>query len=351
MAVAEQIKGDKKMTLNRRFLLQARPIGMPKPEDFALVQTTLPTPAPGEFIIRNHFASLDPAQRGWMDDIPSYLPPIALGAPVRATTVGRVHASATPDFAVGDWVVGLNALEDYSVARTGGFTSKIDATAVPSVTNYLSVLGAVGLTAYFGLIDAARPKSGETVLVSGAAGAVGSLVGQIAKIHGCRAVGIAGGPQKTQRLIDRYHYDAAIDYRDKDLRAMSKAIKSACPDGVDIYFDNVGGLILDAAMANFNEHARGIMCGMISQYNATTPVPGPTNMWRLITQQASLIGFLVRDYVPRFAQGGAQMAQWLAQGKLVFDEDIQVGLENALPSFLRLFSGANEGKLILKIAE
>lgn len=339
------------MSFNRRLLLRRRPKGLPRHEDFDLVREPLGEPAADELIVRNHYASLDPAIRGWLDDAPSYMPPIALGEAVRATTIGRVHASANPDFTVGDWVLGLNALEDYSLVRPGGFTATIDPSLVGSVTHYLSVLGAVGLTAYFGLLDAGKPKPGETVLVSGAAGAVGSLVGQIAKIHGCRAVGIAGGLEKCEKLKSRYGYDAAIDYRGKDKAALTRAIAEACPQGVDIYFDNVGGDILDAALANLASHARVVLCGMIAQYNADAPLPGPSNLWNVIVTQSQLIGFLIRDYAPRFGEGGAQMAQWISAGQLLFDEHIEQGLENAVDAFLMLFSGANTGKLILKIAD
>jgi NADPH-dependent curcumin reductase CurA len=335
----------------KRLLLMRRPQGLPVAADFALVDTAIPVPGPGELVIRNHYASLDPAIRGWMDDAPSYMPPIALGDPVRATTIGRVHASSVPDFAPCDWVMGLNAIEDYSVAKLGGFTSKIDPALVPSVTNYLSVLGAVGLTAYFGLLDAGEPQPGDTVLVSGAAGAVGSLVGQIAKLKGCRAVGIAGGADKCARLTSRYGYDAAIDYKGKDLAALSADIRAACPGRVNVFFDNVGGVVLDAALSHLAEHARVVMCGMISQYNANGPVPGPTNLWQVIAQQAQLRGFLIRDYVPKFAEGAAQMAAWIGAGQLVFDEHIESGIDHAVDAFLMLFSGANQGKLILKLAE
>ena len=210
------------MTTNRRFLLVRRPHGMPVPEDFRLDESDIPTPAPGGFMVRNHFCSLDPAQRGWMDDAPSYMPPIALGDPVRATTVGVVHASNTPDFQTGDWVLGLNALEDYSVNQAGGFTMKIDLSQVDSPSQFLSAMGAVGLTAYFGLLEVAKPQPGEVLLVSGAAGAVGSAVGQIGKIAGCRVIGIAGGAKKCRRLIDDYGFDVAIDYKGKTVCATQR---------------------------------------------------------------------------------------------------------------------------------
>jgi NADPH-dependent curcumin reductase CurA len=337
------------MHANRRFLLVRRPIGTPVPDDFRLVTEPVPDLRDGELLVRNHYASLDPAIRGWLDDAPSYLPPIPLGAAVRATTVGRVAASRNADFAEGDWVMGLNAIEDYSVASPGGFTSKIDPGQVPSVTNYLSVFGAVGLTAYFGLLDVGRPIDGDTVLVSGAAGAVGSLVGQIARIKGCRAIGIAGGADKCRRLTESYGYDAAIDYRGRSVDELAGAIRAAAPDGVNIVFENVGGTVLDAALLNLAPSARVVLCGLIAEYNAPEGPIGTRNLWQLIVHSARIEGFVVRDYVPRFAEGAAQMAQWLGEGRLRFDEHIDEGIENALPAFLRLFDGTNEGKMILKI--
>jgi NADPH-dependent curcumin reductase CurA len=245
--------------------------------------------------------------------------------------------------------MGLNGIEEYSVGSVGGFTQPIDPAAVPAVTNYLSLFGAVGLTAYFGFIDVCEPKPGDTVLVSGAAGAVGSLVGQIAKIKGCRAIGIAGGAAKCARLTERYGFDAAIDYRGKDVAALDAAIRAAAPDGVDIIFENVGGDILDAGLLNLRHGARVGLCGLISEYNAPEPV-GIRNLWRLIVNRASIRGLLVADYVPRFAEGAAAMGQWLREGRLVFDEHIDEGIENALPAFMRLFDGSNDGKMILKLA-
>ncbi len=337
------------MTQNRRFLLVRRPNGMPVPEDFRFVSESIPDLPPGAILVRNRFASLDPAQRGWMDDAPSYMPPIALGDPVRATTVGVVEASDNPDLAPGQWVMGLNALEDYSIAMPGGFTMPIDAQAVPSPSNYLSALGAVGLTAYFGLVEVARPVAGETLLVSGAAGAVGSAVGQIGKIMGCRVVGIAGGPRKCARLIDDYGFDAAIDYKGKDHSALVAAIAKACPGGANIVFENVGGAVLEAEVFNLAHHARIVLCGLIAEYNAPEKL-GLRNLWQILVNRATLHGFLIADYADRFAEGGAQMAAWLAEGLLRADEDVQEGLENAYPAFMRLFSGANTGKLVLRIA-
>ena len=338
------------MPANRRFLLVRRPSGLPVVEDFQLVEEPVPTPPPGGFVVRNHYASLDPAQRGWMDDVPSYMPPIRLGDAVRATTVGTIHASDSADFRPGDWVLGVNGLEEYSVGTPGGFASKIDVSAVDTPSRYLSVLGAVGLTAYFAMTDVARPKAGETLLVSGAAGAVGSVVGQIGKINGCRVIGIAGGPDKCRRLIEEFGFDVAIDYKGKRLRELSDEIGAAAPDGIDIQFENVGGIILEAGIFNLARNARVILCGLISEYNETQKV-GIRNLWQVLTKEATIHGFLISAYVDRFAEGAAQMAQWMAEGCLHMDEDIQQGLENAFPAFMRLFSGANTGKLILKIAQ
>lgn len=337
------------MTSNRRFLLRRRPQGEPVPDDFELVSEDKPVLSDGQFLIRNHYASLDPAMRGWMDDADSYMPPIPLNAPVRASTIGVVEESRAEGFVPGQWVMGLNAIEDYSIAAAGGFTQPIDPSLVPTVTNFLSLFGAVGMTAYFGLLEVCEPKAGETVLVSGAAGAVGSIVGQIAKIQGCRVVGIAGGAEKCARLKDRYGFDAAIDYRGKDEAALVAEIALKAPNGVDVIFENVGGIVLDAGLMNLNLHARVGLCGLISEYNTAEPV-GARNLWRLIVNRASIRGLLVADYVARFGEGAAKMGEWAAQGKIVVDEHIDDGIENAYDAFMRLFSGSNQGKMILRIA-
>ena len=337
------------MPANRRFLLARRPHGTPAPDDFSLVEQEVPESPEGGFVVRNCYASLDPAQRGWMDDAPSYMPPIALGDPVRATTVGVVHSSNTPDFKVGDWVMGLNGLEDYSVNQAGGFTMKIDVSQVDSPSKFLSAMGAVGLTAYFGLTEVAKPQPGETLLVSGAAGAVGSAVGQIGKIMGCRVIGIAGGAEKCRRLIDDYGFDVAIDYKGKSVQQLAAEIGAAAPEGVNVIFENVGGDVMDAELLNLAMRARIVLCGLISEYNSEEKL-GVRNLWRVLTTRSTIHGYLIMDYVDRFAEGGAQMAQWMAQGRLRIDEDVQEGLENSYAAFMRLFSGANTGKLVLKIA-
>ncbi|WP_298675395.1 NADP-dependent oxidoreductase [uncultured Sphingomonas sp.] len=338
------------MPTNRRFLLERRPNGVPALADFRLAEAPVPVPGDGEFVVRTIYASLDPAMRGWLDDAPSYMPPIPLGDAVRASTVGRVAASRNADFPDGAWVSGLGAIEEYSLAQAGGFMRRVDPDAVPSPSNYLSVLGAVGMTAYFGVVDVLAAKAGQTLLVSGAAGAVGSLVGQIGKILGCRTIGIAGGPEKIARLTRDYKYDVGIDYRGKDRVTLEREIRAAAPDGVDLVFENVGGDILDATLSCLSPHATIALCGLISEYNSPEKI-GARQLWQLIVHRASIRGFLVSDYLARFEEGGAQMAAWMQEGKLRFDEHIDHGIENALPAFLRLFDGTNEGKMILQIGE
>lgn len=337
------------MGLNRRFLLVRRPIGTPAADDFLLVNADVPCPPPGGFVMRNHYASLDPAQRGWMDDAESYMPPIMLGEPVRATCVGVVHESDNPAFARGQWVIALNALEDYSAVMPDGFTLPVDVSAVASPSNFLSAFGAVGLTAYFGLLDVAKPRAGETLLVSGAAGAVGSAVGQIGKILGCRVIGIAGGAEKCRRLVEDYGFDAAIDYKGKDHPALVAAIAEAAPGGADIVFENVGGTVMEAEVFNLASHARIVLCGLISEYNASEKA-GMRNLWQILARRATIHGFLIMDFANRFPEGAAQMSHWMSEGRLRIDEDVQQGLENAYTAFMRLFTGANTGKLVLKIS-
>lgn len=336
------------MNANQRVLLRHRPRGAPLAGDFELVATPLPALREGEFLVHNLYCSLDPAMRRWMDE-ESYAPPIPLGAPVRCSVFGRIAESRCPGFEVGDHLFGIGGVENYSVMTPGGFTTLVDPTDVASPTNYLSIFGAVGLSAYFGLIEVGKPREGETVLVSGAAGGVGSIAGQIARIQGCRAVGIAGGAEKCARLIDRYGFDAAIDYKGKDLAALTAEVKRACPGGVDIFFDNVGGVALDAALANLNNNARLVMCGMISTYNADAPEPGPTNLFQIVGHTATMQGFLIRNYVSRLREGIAALKPWVDEGRIRFDEHVDEGIENFHASFSRLFDGTNQGKLILKL--
>jgi len=333
---------------NRQLLLKQRPHGRPGPECYEWRESRTAAPADGELLVRNLYLSLDPAIRGWMDDAPSYMPPIPVGSVMRGTTIARVIESRCDGFLPGDIVQGLNGWEDYSITPGAGFTAKVPLELKRPLTNFLSVLGPTGLTAYFGLIDVGRPQRGETVLVSGAAGAVGSIVGQIAAILGCHAVGIAGGAQKCSWLTEQLGFDAAIDYKRE--AGLGAAIQAACPDGVDVYFDNVGGPLLESVLANINERARLLMCGAISGYNAVEPPPGPRNLWQLIVKSARLEGFLIKSYLGRWAEGRAQMAAWLDAGLIKHREHVDRGLENAPQSFLRLFDGNHDGKLIVDIA-
>ncbi|MEL7029599.1 MAG: NADP-dependent oxidoreductase, partial [Pseudomonadota bacterium] len=320
-------------------------------DDFSYVEEEAPTIGEGEALIRNVYISMDPAIRGWMDDAPSYLPPIELGTVVKANALGRVVESKNPKFAVGDFVIGFNGWEEYSIFESDGHGDKVDPTLVPSLTNYLSALGVVGLTAYFGLLEVGQPKEGETVLVSGGAGAVGSLVGQIAKIKGCRAVGVVGTEDKRKWLVDELGFDDAFIYKGKDVAALDADIKRTCPNGVDVYFENVGGELLDATLLNINDNARIAVCGLIAGYNADGKPPAVHNLWRLIVHSARMEGLLIRNYFHRLGEGAETMGGWIAEGKISFREHVEDGLENALDVFMMLFDGTNTGKLILKIGE
>lgn len=333
---------------NRQWLLRKRPAGMVKESDFELRESAAPTPADGEALVRVLYISFDPAMRGWMEDRPSYIPPVGLGEVMRAGAVGQVVESKSPDFAVGDVVQGMFGWQEYGLAGRRGLMS---ATVVPKgmpPTWPLGVCGITGLTAYFGLLDLGKPKPGETVVVSGAAGATGSVAGQIATLQGCRAIGIAGGTEKCRWLTEKAHFDAAIDYKREDVAARLRAL---CPKGIDVYFDNVGGEILDAALANLAQRARIVQCGGISSYNETTPPPGPRNLMNLVVTRSRMEGFIVIDYAARFGEAAAQLAKWVAEGKLAHAEDVQRGIENAPKTFLRLFEGKNLGKQLLQVAE
>lgn len=338
------------MAQNRQFILVQRPDGTPQPDDFAIETTAVPELREGEFLIRNHYASLDPGIRPRLDAGDSYMPPIETGAPIAATTLGVIEASRAPEFSPGQWVMGMNTIGDYAIGTAGGFTRIIDPDAVPEITNYLSALGAVGMTSYFGYLEVGQPRGDDVVLVSAAAGAVGSVVGQIARIRGAKKIiGIAGGPEKCARLIERYGYDAAIDYRGKDVEELSAAIRAEAPGGIDIVFENVGGTVLDAALLNLAHEARVVLCGLISEYNSPEKI-GARNLWRLLVSQASIHGFLVLKFIDRFPEGMAQMAEWIRNGQLIADEHVEDGLDNAYAAFMRLFSGSNHGKMILRIA-
>lgn len=333
---------------NRQWVLANRPKGMVKESDFAYRETAIPVPAEGEFLVRNLYIAFDPAMRGWMMDRPSYIPPVQLGEAMRAVCVGQVVESRHPDFAAGDFVRGTFGWQDYMATDGSGMVPAVKVPPGQPLTMSLSVLGITGLTAYFGLLDIGRPQAGETVVVSGAAGATGSVVGQIARIKGCRAVGIAGGSEKCQWLAAEAGFDAVIDYKAEDVPGR---LKEVCPAGIDIFFDNVGGEVLDAALGLIALKARVVLCGGISRYNEEAAPPGPRNYLSLLGQRARMEGFIVLDYASRFAEAMQELTSWVAGGRITYKEDIQEGFENAPKTFLRLFGGKNFGKQLLKIAE
>ena len=313
--------------------------------DWAFRTEPVPEPGEGQFLVRVMYISLDPAMRGWMNDARSYVPPVGIGEVMRAGGVGRVVASRHPDFAVGNHVSGVFGVQDYALSDGRGVV-RVSAETAP-LPKYLSMLGMPGMTAYFGLLDIGRPVEGETVVVSAAAGAVGQVVGQIAKIRGCRVVGIAGGEEKCRFIVDDLGFDAAVDYKNEDVRA---ALRERCPDRVNVYFDNVGGEILDTVLTRLARHARIVICGSISQYNNEGPARGPANYMALLVDRARMEGFLVFDYAKRYPEAAKEMAGWMAEGRLKSVEDMVTGMEQFPATLLRLYSGANFGKLILSVA-
>ena len=329
---------------NRLFRLAKRPVGEAKRDDFAFAVEPVSALTEGQLLVKTLYLSLDPAMRGWMNDARSYIAPVGLGDVMRAGGVGSVIESKHPKFQVGDTVSGMLNVQEYAVSDGKGMV-KIDPTRAP-LTSYLNVLGMPGMTAYFGLLESGLPKAGETLVVSGATGAVGATVGQVAKILGLRAVGIAGGQEKCDYAINELGFDACIDYKNQDVR---KGLKEACPGGIDIYFDNVGGEILDIVLARINLKARIIICGAISQYNNTEPVKGPSNYLSLLANRARMEGIVVFDYAPRFKEGAMQLGKWMAEGKLKSREHVVEGLETFPEALMKLFRGENFGKLVLKV--
>lgn len=330
--------------VNRQFTLAARPQGAVKRSDFVFGQTTLPEPAEGEVLVKTAYISLDPAMRGWMNEGKSYIRPVAIGEVMRAGTAGEVVTSRAPGFQPGDRVVGTWGVQDYAAAKAETL-SKVDLRLAP-LPKFLGVLGMPGLTAYFGLLEIGQPKAGEVVVVSGAAGAVGQVVGQIGKILGCTVIGIAGGADKCAFVTRELGFDACIDYKSQDVK---KALREVAPKGVDVYFDNVGGDILDAVLTQIRMKARIVICGAISQYNNTTPVKGPSNYMSLLVNRARMEGMVVFDWAPRYGEGIKAMAGWMAEGKLKSREDIVEGLETFPDTLNKLFTGENFGKLLLKV--
>ena len=329
---------------NRQFLLAKRPVGAATRDTFTYQEIPVGQPVEGQILVKNEYLSLDPAMRGWMNEGKSYIPPVGLGEVMRALGVGKVIASSHPDFSVGDYVNGALGVQDYFLGAPRGFY-KTDPTLVP-LPVYLSALGMTGMTAYFALLEVGTPKEGDTVVISGAAGAVGSIAGQIAKLKGCRVVGIAGGKEKCSYLIEELGFDGVIDYKNEDVLA---GLKRECPKGVDVYFDNVGGDILDAVLSRLSFKARVVICGAISQYNNKEAVKGPSNYLSLLVNRARMEGFVVMDYADRYGAAGQEMAGWLAKGQLKSREDIVEGLQTFPEMLMKLFNGENFGKLILKV--
>ena len=348
-------------TVNRQVRLASRPVGLPSDANWQLTEEPVAEPAPGGVLVQVLALSLDPAMRGWMNEGKSYIRPVEIGEVMRAGGIGRVVASRTPAFATGDLVAGTFGVQEYWSASSEQLPKsglyKIDA-RLGSTTQWLNVLGMPGMTAYFGLLDVGQPKTGETVVVSGAAGAVGQTVGQLAKLKGCRVVGIAGGAAKCEWVVNELGFDACIDYKAaapagvERWDAVREGLKQHCPSGVDVYFDNVGVPILDAVLARINRKARIVICGAIAQYNATGGVQGPKNYLSLLVNRARMEGMVVFDYADRYPQAITELAGYLKDGRIKSKEDVVRGGVQAFPAtLLKLFSGENFGKLVLQVAD
>lgn len=327
---------------NRQWLLKTRPVGMVSQDNFELRTSPIPQPADGQVLVRTRWLAFEPAMRGWMEDRPNYIPPVAIGEVMRGMTVGEVVESKLDGYAPGDLVTGMTGWQEWAIGDAG--LRKLAPGTDPRTA--LSILGITGMTAYFGLLDVGQPKEGDVVVVSGAAGATGSIVGQIARIKGCRVIGIAGGAEKCAWLTGKARFDAAIDYKNEDVGAR---LSELCPDGVDVFFDNVGGPILDEVLARIARGARIVICGAISNYNREKPAPGPSNYYRIVAQRGRMQGFVVIDYLPRAAEAVPDLLKWANDGELAWEVDVQHGFENAPDTLLRLYSGANFGKQLLEL--
>lgn len=325
--------------------LASRPVGLPKTSDWQVSDEPAGNPADGEFLVRVEYLSVDPAMRTWMNAGRSYVPPVEIGEVMRAGGIGRVIDSRHRDFAIGDHVYGTFGVQRYAVSD-GREITRVDTALAPAPV-HLGTLGISGLTAYFGLLDVGRPQPGQTVVVSGAAGSVGSIAGQIARINGCRAIGIAGGEDKCRWLVDELGFDAAIDYKAGDLH---RQLKQHAPNGIDIFFDNVGGKTLEAALSRLARGARVVICGAISQYNASDELRGPANYMQLLVARASMTGFVIFDYADRYGEGVVALADWLRSGELRSREQLVHGDVGDFPEvLLALFRGENTGKLVLAL--
>ena len=335
------------VAVNRQIVLAARPFGFPRISDFQLAYTPLPSPAAGEVLVQALYLSLDPYMRGRMNAGDADSEPVDLGAVMTGGAVGFVIESADPAFRIGDAVEGMLGWQEYAVAKASDLR-KLDLEAAP-ISAALGVLGMPGLAAYFGLLDICDPQAGETVVVSGAAGAVGMVAGQIAKLRGCRVVGIAGSGAKATWLLDELGFDAAWNYKvGNDFDAKLRAL---CPDGIDVYFDNVGGAITDAVLRHLNPGARITLCGQVSQHNLETPENGPRWLDHLIVKQAKVQGFLVSAYFARFSEGSEQLKRWLHSGQLKYREDVAQGIEAAPQAFISMLQGKNEGKQLVQLSD
>lgn len=335
--------------VNRQILLKKRPIGLPKDSDFAFAEAPIPTPGPGEFVTRNLYISLDPAARGWMDEEGNYFPPIPLGSPVVGGVIGKIVESDNPDFPEGEIVYAVGTWSDYSLLGSSFVFRKIPKDTDIPLPIFISLLGGMGTSALIALREIGRPKKGETLFISGAAGNMGSITGQIGKLMGCRVVGTAGTEDKCRWITSELGFDEAINY--KTATDMAAAIKIACPDGIDIYYDNVGGPLLETVLDNININARIIMNGSIAEYNDAEPRPGPHNLWQLLVKRALIEGFLLPDFAEFIEDALVQLEDWYRAGKIVTREDIRDDFENAPAIFRGLFDGTNTGKLMLRLAE
>jgi len=338
-------------TTNRQYRLARRPSGMPVREDWSFTTEAVGDPDEGGVLVKTLALSLDPAMRGWMNEGKSYIAPVGIGEVMRAGGIGTVIASKSPAFATGDTVYGTLGVQEFARFDAGQIAKRalqrVDL-RIGTMTQWLNVLGMPGMTGYFGLLDVGQPKPGETVVVSGAAGAVGQTVGQLAKIKGCRAVGIAGGPAKCEWVVKELGFDACIDYKAGPVK---DGLKAHCPAGVDIYFDNVGGEILDTVLTRINRKARIVICGAISQYNATGKPVGPANYLSLLVNRARMEGIVVFDNAERYPVAIAELAGYLKDGRMKSREDVVRGLETFPEALLKLFRGENFGKLVLQVAE
>lgn len=336
------------MPVNRRFALRQRPEGRIDDETFELLEQELPAIGDGEALVRTEWISLDPTNRGWINDQPGYLPPVAIGETMRGLGLGRVVESRHPDYEEGQLVQGLSGWTEHFVASDAAPLQRVPAVEGVSPSLYLGALGMTGLTAWVGMKEIGKPKEGETVVVSAAAGAVGSVAGQLAKRDGARVVGIAGGPEKCSILTEKLGFDAAVDHRAEDWR---EQLKSATPDGIDVDFENVGGKIMDAIFTRLNLHARIALCGLISGYNDSAPPSGPRETFgNLLVKRASLQGFIILDHFGKLAEVSAQLAEWIADGSLEPLETVVEGFEQLPSAINMLFDGANVGKLVVRIA-